>query len=76
MSINSQALTISLSRQLAIADKRPQQAAIVQTAARLLSESEGETKESLMLLIAATPAQRQQIVSNMDKVFLSQGGLQ
>lgn len=76
MTINSQSLTIALARQLAIADKRPQQAAIVQTAARLLSESEGETKESLMLLIAATPAQRQQIVSVMDKMFLSQGGLQ
>lgn len=70
MTINSQALTIALARQLAIADKRPQQAAIVQTAARLLSESEGETKENLMLLIAATPAQRQQIVSVMDKLFL------
>lgn len=76
MTINRQALTIALDRQLAIADKRPQQAAIVQTAARLLSESEGETKESLMLLIAATPAQRQQIVSVMDGMFLSQGGLQ
>lgn len=73
MTIDSQALTISLSRQLAIADKRPQQAAIVQTAARLLSESEGETKESLMLLIAASPAQRQQIVSAYDGMFLSQG---
>lgn len=71
MTANSQALTIALARQLAIADKRPQQAAIIQTAARLLSESEGETKESLLLLIAATPAQRQQIVSNMDRVFLS-----
>lgn len=71
MTINIQALTISLARQLAIADKRPQQAAIVQTASRLLGESEGETKESLMLLIAATPTQRQKIVSAYDGMFLA-----
>lgn len=71
MTINSQALTIALARQLAIADKRPQQAAIVQTAARLLNESEGETKESLMLLIAASPADRQKIVSAYDGMFLA-----
>lgn len=71
MTINSQALTISPARQLAIADKRPQQAAIVQTAARLLSESEGETKENLMLLIAATPAQRQGIVGLTERMLLA-----
>lgn len=70
MNINSQALTIALASQLAIADKRPQQAAIVQTAARLLSESEGETKENLMLLIAATPAQRQEIVGLTERMIL------
>lgn len=70
MTISSQALTIALARQLAIADKRPQQAAIVQTAARMLSESEGETKESLMLLIAASPADRQKIVSFNEKQAL------
>lgn len=59
MTINSQALTISLARQLAIADKRPQQAAIVQTAARLLPDADSETKEALLRLIAASPADRQ-----------------
>lgn len=71
MTINSQALTISLSRQLAIADKRPQQSAIVQTAARLLPDADSETKDALLRLIAASPADRQQIVSVMDEMFLA-----
>lgn len=71
MTINSQALTISLSRQLAIADKRPQQTAIVQTAARLLPDANSETKEALLRLIAASPADRQKIVSFTEKQVLS-----
>lgn len=68
---NSEALTVALARQLAIADKRQQQAAIVQTAARLLSESEGEKKESLMLLIAATQAERQRVINLTEALLLT-----
>lgn len=71
MTNNNQALTISLARQLAIADKRPQQAAIVQTAARLLPDADSETKEALLILIAASPADRQKIVSFAEKQVLS-----
>lgn len=71
MTINSQSITISLARQLAIADKRPQQAAIVQTAARLLPDADSETKEALLRFIAASPADRQKIVSFTERQVLS-----
>ena len=69
MSINSEALTLALSRRLAQADKRPQQAVIIQTAARLLSGADAETKESLMRLIAATPSERQRILNLTEAGF-------
>jgi hypothetical protein len=69
MNINSEALTLALSRRLAIADKRPQQATIIQTAARLLSGADAETKESLMRLIAATPSERQRILNLTEAGF-------
>ena len=71
MNINSEALTLALSRRLAIADKRPQQAAIIQTAARLLSGADAETKDSLMRLIAATPSERQIIINLTEKSLLA-----
>lgn len=72
MSINSEALTIALARLLAISDKRPQQAAIIQTAARMLKQAKDEqTKKACLDLIAASPAERQKIVSLDEKLFLS-----
>jgi hypothetical protein len=69
MNINSEALTLALSRRLAIADKRNQQAVIIQTAARLLSGADAETKDSLMRLIAATPSERQRILNLTEAGF-------
>lgn len=64
-------LVICLARRLAQADKRPQQAAIIQTAARLLSGADDETKESLMRLIAATPSERQRVLNLTESLFLA-----
>ena len=70
MSINGQATTIALARRLAMADNRNQQAAIVQRAARMLEGADDETKDGLMRLIAATPAQRQEIVGLTERMIL------
>ena len=42
----------------------------MQTAARLLPESDAETKDALMQLIAASPARRQEIVSRVERDIL------
>jgi hypothetical protein len=68
--INSQALTIALSRRLAMSDKRNQQQAIIQTASRLMDGATGTTKAALIDLISATPAEKQQIVDTVEKMFL------
>jgi hypothetical protein len=63
MTTNTEALNICLARRLAIADKRPLQAAIVQTAARMMTQTQDQqTKLACLDLIAATPAERQRIV--------------
>lgn len=64
-------LAICLSRRIAMADKQPQQAAIIQTAARLLNGVDDETKESLMRLIAATPSERQRVINFTEALFLA-----
>lgn len=68
--INQQATTIYIALRLAQKYKENQQAVIVQTAARLLPESDAETKYALMQLIAASPAQRQEIVSRVERDIL------
>lgn len=68
---NYSGLTICLARRLAQADKQPQQAAIIQTAARVLSGADDETKESLMRLIAATPSERQRVLNLTEAIFLA-----
>ncbi len=71
--INQEALTICLARRLAIADKRPQQAAIIQTAARMMTQTQdAQTKRACLDLIAASPAERQRIISLTEKLFLSE----
>ena len=72
MRCNYAGLVICLSRRLAQADKRPQQAAIIQTAARLLSGADDETKESLMRLIAASPSERQRVISLTERLFIGE----
>ena len=66
MITNSQATTLCIARRLAQHYKENQQAVIVQTAARLLPESDTETKDALMQLIASSPAQRQEIVGRVE----------
>ena len=68
--INSQALTIALSRRLAMSDKRNQQQAIIQTASRLMDGATGTTNAALIDLISATPAEKQKIVDAVEKMFL------
>jgi hypothetical protein len=71
MTTNAEALTIALARRLAIADKRPQQAAIIQTAARMMTQTQDpQTKRACLDLIAASPAERQKIVALTEKLFL------
>lgn len=70
--INTEALTICLARRLAIADKRPQQAAIIQTAARMMMQTQDEqTKRACLDLIAASPSERQRIISLTEKLFMN-----
>lgn len=71
MTTSSQATTIALARRMAQCYKENQQAAIVQCAARMLEGADDETKDSLMRLIAATPAQRQDIVGLTERLILS-----
>ena len=68
---NYAGLTICIARRLAQAEKRPQQAAIIQTAARLLNGADDETKESLMRLIALTPQERQASLNVTESLFLA-----
>jgi len=72
MTTNTEALTICLARRLAIQHKEPQQAAIVQTAARMLEQSTDEqTRSACLDLIAATPAERQRIVAFAEAILLT-----
>ena len=66
---NYAGLVICISRRLAQSEKTNQQAAIIQTAARLLSGADDETKESLMRLIAASPSERQRVLSLTESLF-------
>ena len=68
--INSQALTIALSRRLAMSDKRNQQQAIIQTASRLMDGATETAKAALIDLISATPAEKQKTVDTVEKMFL------
>lgn len=68
---NYAGLVICLARRLAQSEKTNQQAAIIQTAARLLSGSDDETKESLMRLIAASPSERQRVLNLTESLFLA-----
>ena len=72
MTTNAEALTIALARRLAIVDQRPQQAAIIQTAARMMTQTQDvRTKARCIELIAATPQERQMAVALTEKLFLN-----
>ena len=68
---NSAGLAICIARRLAQSEKTSQKAAIIQTAARLLSGADDETKESLMRLIAASPSERQRVLNLTESLFLA-----
>jgi hypothetical protein len=73
MTTNTEALNIALARRLAIADKRPQQAAVIQTAASMMAQTQDpQTKRACLDLIAASPSEHQRIVSLTEKLFLSE----
>jgi hypothetical protein len=70
MSINSEALTLALSRLLAIVDGRNQQAAMIHTARVLRAETKNpDTYQSLGVFLTATPAERQKILAVTEGLF-------
>jgi hypothetical protein len=72
MSINSEALTLVLSRRLAIVDGRNQQEAMIHTARRLRAETRNrDTYESLGIFLSAAPAERQKVVDMSERMFLN-----
>ena len=71
MSINSEALTLCLSRRLAMADDRNQQAAMIETARKIRCQTKSrDTYESLGLFLTATPQERQEVVALSERMFL------
>ena len=71
MNTNSEALTLALSRRLAIADGRSQQQAMIHTARVLRAETKNnDTYQSLGVFLTATPAERQRVVELTEKMFL------
>lgn len=68
---NSAGLTICIARRLAQADKQPQQAVMIQTAARLLNGADVKTKDELMRFIALTPQERQASLNVTESLFLT-----
>ena len=74
--INRDALTLCLSRRLAMSDGRNQQQAMIATARTLRSETRNtDTYDALGVFIAATPAERQKIVALSERMFLVENGL-
>ena len=72
MSINSECLTLCLSRRLAMADGRNQQQAMIQTARIIRQETKRkDTYESLGVFLTATPAERQKIIELSERMFLA-----
>jgi hypothetical protein len=70
MSINSEALTLALSRRLAIADGRNQQQAMIHTARILRAETKNpDTYQTLGVFLTATPAERQRILAVTEGMF-------
>ena len=70
MTTNSEALTLALSRRLAIADGRSQQQAMIHTARVLRAETKNaDTYQSLGVFLTATPAERQKILEVTEGMF-------
>ena len=71
MAVNSEALTLALSRRLAIADGRNQQQAMIQCAARLLEGASPTIKHTVIQFIATTPSERQAAVAVTERMFIN-----
>ena len=70
---NYAGLVICIARRLAQSEKTNQQATIIQTAARLLSGADDETKESLMRFIALAPQERHESLNLTERLFIGEG---
>lgn len=72
MAINSEALTLVLSRRLAIADGRNVQQSMIHTARRLRAQTHNrDTYESLGMFLTASPDDRVRIVELSERMFLN-----
>lgn len=72
MSINSEALTLALSRRLAIADNRNQQQAMIHTARLIRVETKNKNAyKALGEFITCSDAEREAIAAVSEKMFLS-----
>lgn len=68
--INSEALTLALSRRLAMVDKRNQQAAMIHTARVLRAETKNkDTYKALGEFITCTDAERQVIMEATERML-------
>lgn len=76
MAINSEALTLALSRRLAIADGRNPQQAMIHTARVIRNETRNkDTYESLGIFLTATAAERVMAVAMSERMFLTINGV-
>jgi hypothetical protein len=65
-----ESIAVCLARRVAMKYGENQQAAIIQTAARMLEGADATTKLALLDLIAATPSERQRIVGCAEGLIL------
>lgn len=68
--MKSEVLTLCLARRFAILENRNQQAAMIAAARQLRKEATGETFKRLGDFITATPAERQLIVSEIERIYV------
>ncbi|WP_396180205.1 hypothetical protein [Flavobacterium sp.] len=66
-----ESIAVCLARRIAMKYGENQQAAIIQTAARMLDDADETTKLALLDLIAATPSERQRIVAYAEVMILT-----
>lgn len=73
MNINAEALTLYLSRRLAIADGRNQQQAMMQTARIIRQQTKRkDTYEALGIFLTATPEGWEKIVALSEKMLIGE----
>jgi hypothetical protein len=73
--INTEAVTLCLSRRIAMKEGRNQQAAMIHTARVIRAETKSkDSYESLGLFLTATPAERQKVVELTERMLLEAMG--